>query len=110
MLLAEEHSSKIVFLRLFDIRRNIAKDLDKPENKVLKDNSMYDMLAKTWDSVDDFARACKMFPCIQSHLADMYVALDTDAPHDSDTDDDGLEIEDHDVMDLLPPGDQDPSH
>jgi len=110
LLLAEEHSSKIVFLRLFDIRRSIAKDLDRPENKVLRDNSMYDMLAKTWDSFDDFARAFQMFPCIQSHLADMYVALDTDPPHGSDTDDDGLEIGDYDAMDLLPPGDQGSSH
>jgi len=51
-----------------------------------------------------------MFPCIQSHLADMYVALDTDPPHGSDTTDDGLEIGDYDAMDLLPPGDQGPSH
>jgi len=76
LLLAEEKTSTIVILKLYDIRLQIAKDLDRPEKRVLGDDVMYDMLANKWTSFHDFADAYKRYPHIQTYPPDIYVALD----------------------------------
>ena len=104
LLLAEKKTSTIVFLKLHDIRLQIAKDLDRPEKRVLSDDVMYDMLAKKWTSFENFADAYTRYPHIQSYLADIYVALDpASVTTGSDEDDGMLEIDVYDAMDLLPP-------
>jgi len=110
LLLAEEQTSTMVFLKLYDIRLRIAKETDRPEKRVLGDDAMYDMLARKWTSFEDFSSAFKSYRFVKDYLPDMYVALDTEV-HTTHEDDnvEMLELEDYDAMDLLPPSDP-PAH
>jgi len=102
LLLAEKKTSTIVFLKLYDIRHQIAKDLDRPGKRVLGNDVMYDMLAKKWTSFEN-ANAYKRFHHIQSYLADLYVALNLASVTTASDEDEGmLEIDVYDAMDLLP--------
>jgi len=96
----------MVFLKLYDTRLRIPKEIDGPEKRVLGNDTMYDMLTRKWTWFEDFSSAFKSYRFVKDYLQDMYVALDTEVltAHEDDNVE-MLELEEYDATDLLPSSD-----
>jgi len=111
LLLVDSTTSRLVFLKLCELREQIARDIDRSEKAVLSDGLLYDMLSQPADSLTDFMQRYQRYPFVSSYLSSFYSIVSPPAPpvvppEDpiSDLEDDStIHVDTYDVASLLPP-------